>query len=86
MDNLPSGDSSLKIVMQKLLNDPEDQAIALLREIRACESLDDVTSAILSQRKNDGGEDDQKPPDPVADVPLFNSKLSAEIVSWGRSY
>ncbi|KAH8652643.1 fungal-specific transcription factor domain-containing protein [Tricladium varicosporioides] len=77
IDNLAPGDSSLKIVMQRLLNEPEEKAIALLREIRTCESLDDVTSDILSQQTS-AEDEGSKHPEPISEVPLFNSKLSAE--------
>lgn len=52
IDSLRTRNSTLQTLIQAILNSSEDDVLGLVREIRSCESLDDVAESILA---NDGG-------------------------------
>ncbi|KAF2671755.1 hypothetical protein BT63DRAFT_452261 [Microthyrium microscopicum] len=54
-EKLKPRNTTLEVLMQALLNGTEDKAFDLLRQIRACESLDAVAEGILAK----GDEDDE---------------------------
>ncbi|KAF7196608.1 Nitrogen assimilation transcription factor nit-4 [Pseudocercospora fuligena] len=61
IDNLKTRNSTLQTLIQAILNYPEDDVPALVREIRTCESLDAVAEKIAS--KEDGAEQEQEEED-----------------------
>ncbi|KAI9765901.1 MAG: hypothetical protein M1840_007042 [Geoglossum simile] len=49
IDNLKTRNSTLQTLIQAILNYPEDEVPALVRQIRTCESLDDVAENIITK-------------------------------------
>jgi hypothetical protein len=77
-DKLKTRNSTLEVLIQAILNVPEEQVAGLVRQIRTCESLDTVAEAIL---ENGGGFDDDDDLIPSMDdlgmaSPTFESQLS----------
>jgi hypothetical protein len=68
IDKLKTRNSTLEVLIQALLNFPEDEVPALVRQIRTCESLDSVAEAILAkeagleEEEEEDLEDLQNPP------------------------
>jgi hypothetical protein len=79
-DKLKTRNSTLEILVQAILNVPEEQVAGLVRQIRTCESLDTVAEAILENGTFD--EDDDLLPsmdDITVDFPTFESQLSTKM-------
>ena len=49
IDNLKTRNSTLQTIVHAILNYPEDQVPGLVKQIRSCESLDDVAEDILTR-------------------------------------
>ncbi|KAL9089448.1 MAG: hypothetical protein Q9165_005769 [Trypethelium subeluteriae] len=83
IDNLKTRNSTLQTLIQAILNYPEDDVPALVRQIRTCESLDDVAESILA--RDNGlleGEDENRPDTPdsqAAGMPTFETRLSGKM-------
>ena len=58
IDSLKTRSSTLQILIQAILNAAEDDVPNLVRQIRTCESLDDVADSIL--RHEQGLEDEDE--------------------------
>lgn len=60
IDNLKTRNSTLQTLIQAILNYPEEDVPALVREIRTCESLDDVAEKIVAKENGMEAEDDDE--------------------------
>lgn len=84
IDNLKTRNSTLQTLIQAILNYPENEVPDLVKQIRTCESLDDVAESILA-RDNGVGEDDRVDEAPANDngtpsgVPIFEKELSGKM-------
>ena len=72
--------STLQTLIQAILNAAEDDVPALVRQIRTCESLDDVADNILRQ-ENELAEDEDEQDDSYTAVrlPTFETELSGKM-------
>ncbi|KZF23318.1 hypothetical protein L228DRAFT_260161 [Xylona heveae TC161] len=82
--NLKTKNSTLQTLIQAILNFPEHEVPELVRQIRTCESLDDVAESLLVKEHalNDQlGDPDQSPrsDDSSADYVTFESQLSQKM-------
>ena len=83
IDNLKTKNSTLQTLVQAILNYPEDDVPALVKQIRTCESLDDVAESIL-ERDNGllEGKDDNRlesfESEPN-DMSTFETRLSGKM-------
>lgn len=59
-DTLKTRDSTLQTLIQAILNYPEDEVPALIREIRTCESLDAVAEKIVAKENGLEVEDEEE--------------------------
>ncbi|KAI9878753.1 MAG: hypothetical protein M1830_010606 [Pleopsidium flavum] len=73
IDNLKTRNSTLQTLIQAILNYPEEEVPELIRQIRTCESLDDVAESILAKDNSLGEEDDE------IDSPLYGNGLLSEV-------
>ena len=84
IDNLKTRNSTLQTLIQAILNYPENEVPDLVKQIRTCESLDDVAESILA-RDNGAGEDGTVDEAPTNDngtpsgVPKFEKELSGKM-------
>lgn len=84
IDNLKTRNSTLQTLIQAILNYPENDIPDLVRQIRTCESLDDVAESILA-RDHGVGADDRVDEAPTNDsgtpssVPKFEKELSGKM-------
>ena len=84
IDNLKTRNSTLQTLIQAILNYPENEVSDLVKQIRTCESLDDVAESILA-REHGVGEDDRVDETPTNDngtpsgVPKFEKELSGKM-------
>ncbi|KAL8784142.1 MAG: hypothetical protein Q9195_009166 [Heterodermia aff. obscurata] len=82
IDNLKTRNSTLQTLIQAILNYPEHEVPDLVKQIRTCESLDDVAESILA-KDSSLGEDDQEDTtlsDPALSVvPKFEKELSGKL-------
>lgn len=79
IDNLKTRNSTLQTLVQAILNAAEEDVPDLVRQIRTCESLDDLADKIL--REDQGVEDDNYD-DTAAfttSVPTFETELSGKM-------
>jgi hypothetical protein len=85
IDKLKTRNSTLEVLIQALLNFPEDDVPDLVREIRTCESLDTVAEAILAKEAGmDNEEDDDLPgsfndESSLGQAPTFETQLSGKM-------
>jgi ribosomal protein L13E len=84
IDNLKTRNSTLQTLIQAILNYPESEVPELVKQIRTCESLDDVAESIMSKENGlgDDGEDDESPlteNGPLTVVPKFEAELSGKM-------
>ena len=80
IDNLKTRNSTLQTLIQAILNYPEDEVPALVRDIRTCESLDDVAERIVAKENGVDVDDDDEDPSPVnGQMPTFESHLSGKM-------
>ncbi|KAF2432594.1 hypothetical protein EJ08DRAFT_123005 [Tothia fuscella] len=84
IDKLKTRNSTLEVLIQAVLNFPEDEVPSLVQQIRTCDSLDAVAEAILA--KEAGMEDDED--DDLRDsideehmgkAPTFETQLSGKM-------
>ncbi|KAI9894591.1 MAG: Nitrogen assimilation transcription factor nit-4 [Vezdaea aestivalis] len=76
IDNLKTRNSTLQTLIQAILNYPDDEVADLVRQIRTCESLDDVAERILAE------EDAQKEDDDAEDSPLYESDIPLNVPTF----
>jgi hypothetical protein len=80
---LETRNSTLQTLIQAILNQPEDEVPELVRQIRTCESLDDVAESILSkdheleEAKQD--EDSISGDAALSNGPTFEKELSGKL-------
>lgn len=84
IDNLKTRNSTLQTLIQALLNYPEEDVPELVRQIRTCESLDDVAESINARDNGVEEEEEDEPASPYAlalgpGVPTFETKLSGKM-------
>ncbi|KAL8825186.1 MAG: hypothetical protein Q9191_004564 [Dirinaria sp. TL-2023a] len=85
IDNLKTRNSTLQTLIQAILNYPEDEVLDLVKQIRTCESLDDVAESILSKNSalvEDNQEDDEESTQndvALSNVPKFEKELSGKL-------
>lgn len=81
IDSLKTRNSTLQTLIQAILNAAEDDVPNLVRQIRTCESLDDVADGILRQEQ--GLEDEEEDEEDVAyttdKLPTFETELSGKM-------
>lgn len=84
IDNLKTRNSTLQTLIQAILNYAEENVPELVRQIRTCESLDDVAEQIIA-KENGLEEDEEKTDSPIygdnvlSDVPQFETELSGKM-------
>lgn len=85
VDSLKTRNSTLQTLIQAILNYSEEDVPTLVREIRTCESLDDVADRIIAK---ESGLDVKDEEDDLADyaevighqpTPLFEQQLSTKV-------
>jgi hypothetical protein len=84
IDHLKTRNSTLQTLIEAILNYPEDDVPALVKQIRTCESLDDVAESILASDNGDLGHEDEvarhASSDSVAgETPTFETRLSGSM-------
>lgn len=80
IDKLKTRNSTLEVLIQAILNVPEEEVPELVRQIRTCESLDTVAEALLAKEAGLNTEDE----DLAADLsstggPTFETHLSGKM-------
>lgn len=82
-DNLKTRNSTLQTLIQAILNYPEEDVPSLVRDIRTCESLDDVAERIVAKEngtlEEDEDEVDGSPLASIATTPTFETQLSTKM-------
>ncbi|MCJ1387092.1 Nitrogen assimilation transcription factor nit-4 [Xylographa soralifera] len=83
IDSLKTRNSTLQTLIEAILNYPEHEVPALIKDIRTCESLDDVAEGILA-RDLAIGEDAEEIDSPQSSaslpaVPRFETELSGKM-------
>jgi len=82
IDSLKTRNSTLQTLVQAILNAAEDDVPNLVKQIRTCESLDDVADNILRQEQGIEEEDedfDDNPAYTTANLPTFETELSGKM-------
>lgn len=81
IDSLKTKNSTLQTLVQAILNAAEDDVPSLVRQIRTCESLDDVAQSILrnDQGLDDSGEDSEDETYTHTSLPTFETELSGKM-------
>jgi hypothetical protein len=82
IDSLKTKNSTLQTLIQAILNAAEDDVPNLVRQIRTCESLDDVADSILRQEQGLEDEDeeyDENPAYTTTSLPTFETELSGKM-------
>ena len=80
IDSLKTRNSTLQTLIQAILNAVEDDVPALVRQIRTCESLDDVADNILRQENGlEDDEDEYEDSYTTTSLPTFETELSGKM-------
>jgi len=82
IDSLKTRNSTLQTLIQAILNAAEDDVAGLVRQIRTCESLDDVADGILRQEHGLEEEDDEDEDEnayTTTNLPTFETELSGKM-------
>ncbi|KAL6719072.1 hypothetical protein ACLMJK_003307 [Lecanora helva] len=83
IDNLKTRNSTLQTLIQAILNFPENEVPELVKQIRTCESLDDVAESILAKDNalgdDDGATDNSADISTPSSVPKFEKELSGKM-------
>lgn len=82
IDSLKTRNSTLQTLIQAILNAAEEDVPNLVRQIRTCESLDDVAENILKQDQALEDEDDDMDDNIVyktSSLPTFETQLSGKM-------
>ena len=81
IDSLKTKNSTLQTLVQAILNAAEDDVPDLVRQIRTCESLDDVAKSILrhDQGLDDSDEGSEDEAYTTASLPAFETELSRKM-------
>ncbi|KAI9842651.1 MAG: hypothetical protein M1837_007018 [Sclerophora amabilis] len=84
IDSLKTRNSTLQTLIQAILNYPDDEVPELVRQIRTCESLDDVAEDVLNRENTlDDQDDEAESPflrdDQSPEAPRFETELSGKM-------
>lgn len=80
IDSLKTRNSTLQTLIQAILNAAEDDVPNLVRQIRTCESLDDVADNILKEQNLEDEEaDNDDTAYTTSDLPIFETQLSGKM-------
>ncbi|KAE8447672.1 Nitrogen assimilation transcription factor nit-4 [Mollisiaceae sp. DMI_Dod_QoI] len=82
IDSLKTRNSTLQTLVQAILNAAEDDVPSLIRQIRTCESLDDVADKILREEQGLDDEDDDFDDNmayTTSTLPTFETELSGKM-------
>ena len=83
IDNLKTRNSTLQTLIQAILNFPENEVADLVKQIRTCESLDDVAESILARdqalAQDEGATDGPTDNGTPSGVPQFEKALSRKM-------
>lgn len=81
IDSLKTRNSTLQTLVQAILNAAEDDVPNLVKQIRTCESLDDVADSILRQEQGIEEEDDDLDDSAytTSHLPTFETELSGKM-------
>ncbi|KAI4095839.1 MAG: hypothetical protein LQ344_001393 [Seirophora lacunosa] len=81
IDNLKTHNSTLQTLIQAILNYPEPEVPDLIRQIRTCESLDNVAESIITNGRHLAPAPDSPLADsePLVGVPRFEKELSGRM-------
>lgn len=82
VDSLKTKHSTLQTLIQAILNATEDGVPALVRQIRTCQSLDDVAESIIRQEQGIEDDDEYDLLSDTAyttDVPTFETEVSGKM-------
>ncbi|KAI4244797.1 MAG: hypothetical protein LQ352_006708 [Teloschistes flavicans] len=84
IDNLKTHNSTLQTLIEAILNYPEHEVADLIKQIRTCESLDNVAESIVAKGRTQA--DDADEPDspitanePLVGIPRFEKELSGKM-------
>lgn len=83
-DNLKTRNSTLQTLIQAILNYPEDDVPALVREIRTCESLDVVAEKIAAKENGEDEDDDEDGGSPTRVDPAGAAMSTFESHLYGK--
>ncbi|QIW98958.1 hypothetical protein AMS68_004476 [Peltaster fructicola] len=79
-DNVKAKDSTLHILIQAILNSSEDDVPDLIRDIRTCESLDDIAERIVAKSNGEEVDEDLDNDEVMlSSPPSFESKLYGKM-------
>ena len=70
IDNLKTRNSTLQTLVQAILNSSEEDVPGLVRQMRTCESLDDVAESIIARENGLEADEDE------LESPIFEDKMS----------
>ncbi|PSK59276.1 hypothetical protein B9Z65_3600 [Elsinoe australis] len=87
IEGMKTKESTLQTIVHAILNYPEEEVPALVRQIRTCESLDEVAESIVAheygvdKEKEEEEEEPLEPSSPVypGETPNFESKLGTKM-------
>jgi hypothetical protein len=84
IDNLKTRNSTLQTLIHAILNYEEEEVLELVRQIRTCESLDDLAENIIAKekglvQKQDTPDSPIYPDNEVSEVPQFEAELSGKM-------
>ncbi|KAL8967897.1 MAG: hypothetical protein Q9183_002715, partial [Haloplaca sp. 2 TL-2023] len=84
IDNLKTHNSTLQTLIQAILNYPEHEVPGLIRDIRTCESLDNVAESILAKGRALENEEEElespmKDNEALTGIPRFEKELSGTM-------
>lgn len=84
IDNLKTRNSTLQTLIQAILEYPEDEVPILVKEIRSCESLDDVAESVIAKsnaldEEDEVDEGDYQDQTTLSGVPQFEKELSGKM-------
>lgn len=84
IDNLKTRNSTLQTLIQAILNYEEDDVPELVRQIRTCESLEDLAETIVAKEKGllekqDSPDSPVYPSNMSFDTPQFETELSGKM-------
>lgn len=86
IDSLKNQNSTLQTLIEAILNYPEDRALDLVRQIRACDSLEDLAESIVAEGLGAGdGEGDSPESQAAFDVLSFSAAAAVAATAAGHT-
>ncbi|OQO00243.1 hypothetical protein B0A48_14030 [Cryoendolithus antarcticus] len=83
VDTLKTRDSTLHTLMQAILNYPEEDVPALIKQIRTCEDLDDVADKVARRQQGQQDVDSDEDMDQTTGAPAVQSSVF-ETTLYGK--